>query len=201
MPRMAKLTQGAAGSTRKLGKRLPGKGSEGELQALAADRASALRILMDDDMMRSIADIGCFRVLANEPVAAEPPDPLAGRRLFGIDLVDYASDRSVTAYVDLDRGGVASLRCAPATARLAPEEEAEALSVALADRRVACGIALGDAPQSILHVETRTGTDSHPHRSAAVVFGPSGHGCAPSLVAVVDLARRTVTKVFPAERW
>jgi hypothetical protein len=152
------------------------------------DRASALRILMDDGMMRGIARIGCFRVLTNEP--AEPP---TGRRLFAIDLVDYASDRSVHACVDLDRRGVASLACTPAEPRLAPEEEADALAVALADRRVAGGINLGDEPQSIVHV------DAHPHRAAAILFG--AQRSSPSLVAVVDLARRTVTKVVPAERW
>ncbi len=158
-------------------------------EAIDHDRASALRILMDDGMMRSIARIGCFRVLTNEPL----PDPPSGRRLFGIDLVDYASDRCVQACIDLDRGGVASLRCAPAQPWLAPEEEADALAVALADRRVASGIALGDAPQSIVHVDAR------PHRAAAILFG-TPHST-PSLVAVVDLARRTVTKIVPADRW
>jgi hypothetical protein len=153
------------------------------------ERESALKILMDDDMMRGIARIGCFRVLTNEPL----PGPPSGRRLFGIDLVDYASDRSVQACVDLDRRGVASLHCAQAGDRLAPEEEADALTVALADRRVASSIVLGDAPQSIVHVDAR------PHRAAAILFGTPRS--TPSLVAVVDLARRTVTKVVRADRW
>jgi hypothetical protein len=160
----------------------------------AGDRETALRILLDDEMMRSIARVGRFRVLANETSVARPPDPLAGHRLAWIDLVDYERDRSVKACVDLDRGDVASLRCAPAEHRLAPVEEAEALDVALADRRVAGGLALGDQPQAILHVGA-----GDTHRSAAVVFGMPRSS--PSLVAVVDLARSVVTRVVPAERW
>jgi hypothetical protein len=149
----------------------------------------ALGILLGDEMMRGIARGGRFRVCSNQALTA----PLPGRRLRGIDLVDYASDRAVTACVDLDRGGVEALRCAPAEARLAPAEEDEALEVALADRRVAAGIALGDQPQSIVHA------GSGGHRAAAVTFGTPR--CAPSLVAIVDLARRTVTRVGPADAW
>jgi hypothetical protein len=158
----------------------------------ARERDEALRILLDDEMMRAIARIGRFRVLAHETVVAEPPDPLAGHRLALIDIVDYSSDRSVRATVDLDRGGVASLRCAPAEQRLAPEEEAEALAVALADRRVAGGLVLGDTPQAIVHV-------GRAHRSAAVHFGQVGRQKAASLVAIVDLARNVVTRVGPPD--
>jgi hypothetical protein len=153
-------------------------------------RDEALRILLDHDMMRSIARIGRFRVLANQTVVAEPPDPLAGHRLALIDIVDYSCDRNVRACVDLDRGGVASLRCAPAEPRLAPEEQAEALAVALADRRVAVGISLGDTPQAIVHI-------AQPHRAAKVVFGAKQK--TPSLVAIVDLARNVVTRVGPPD--
>ncbi len=163
------------------------------------DHEEALRILLDDDMMKSIARIGRFRVLAQETLVAEPPDPLAGHRISHINLVDYTRDRTVLARVDLDLRGVASLSCAPAAATLAPEEEAEALAVALADRRVAEGISLGDAPQAITHIGTRAGDLARTHRSAAVVFG-TGRSQA-TLVAVVDLARRTVIQIVPAERW
>lgn len=187
MPAMSKGTRSRR-STRG-GKRIGLEGTPDE----------ALRILFDDDMMRSIARIGRFRVLAHEMVVAAPPDPLAGHRLALIDLVDYSNDRNVHACVDLDRGGVASLRCAPAEP-LAPEEQAEALSVALADRRVADGIALGDMPQAILHVGARRGHDvGHAHRSAAVLFGPCGPSHKPSLVAIVDLARSVVTRLVPPE--
>lgn len=155
----------------------------------------ALRILLDDEMMRTIARIGRFRVRAHETVVAEPPDPLAGHRLALIDIVDYSSDRSVRACVDLDRGGVASLRCSPGEPRLAPEEEALALTVALADRRVAGGIALGDLPQAIVHVAR--GGEAGAHRAAAVVFGAPRS--TPSLVAIVDLARSVVTRVGPPD--
>lgn len=158
----------------------------------ARERDEALRILLDDEMMRTIARIGRFRVLAHETVVAEPPDPLAGHRLALIDIVDYSSDRSVRATVDLDRGGVATLRCAPAEQRLAPEEQAEALAVALADRRVAGGLVLGDTPQAIVHVGCA-------HRSAAVHFGQVGKQKGASLVAIVDLARSVVTRVGPPD--
>jgi hypothetical protein len=151
---------------------------------------------MDDDMMQSIARIGRIRVLAHETVIASPPDPLAGHRISHIDLVDYTHDRTVKARIDLDLGGVASLSCAPAAATLAPEEEAEALALALADRRVANGICLGDGPQTITHVATRAAT---PHRSAAVMFGAPR--MQPTFIAVVDLACRQVTEIVPADRW
>jgi hypothetical protein len=170
----------------------PGRSARGKLGGGVRDEA--LRILMGDEMMRSIARIGRFRVLTHETVVAEPPDPLAGHRLALIDIVDYSSDRNVRACVDLDRGGVASLRCSPAEQRLAPEEQAEALAVALAVRRVAGGIALGDTPQAIVHI-------GQAHRSAKVVFGQVGArgGQSPSLVAIVDLARSVVTRVGPPD--
>jgi hypothetical protein len=159
------------------------------------EAAAALEILLADEMMRSIARSGCFRVRVNDRLAVESPDPLAGRRLRFIDLVDYTSDRAVTACVDLDRATITSLRCRPAESRLAPSEEADALTVALADRRVAAGITLGDRPQSIVRVG---GVGGEPqHRSAAVTFGTPRS--APSLVAIVDLARRAVTKIVPPE--
>jgi hypothetical protein len=179
MPAMPKGTKGGR-SSRAVGE--------------AGQRAAALRILLDDEMMRSIARIGRFRVLATQTTVAQPPDPLAGHRLAWIDLVDYERDRSVKACVDLDRGDVTSLRCAPGEHRLDPVEEAEALDVALADRRVADGLALGDLPQAILHVGA-----GETHRTAAVLFGMPRQS--PSLVAVVDLARSVVTRVVPAERW
>jgi hypothetical protein len=163
-------------------------------RAVRDEAEQALEILLADEMMRSIAKSSCYRVRMNDRLAVEPPDPLAGRRLRLIDIVDYASDRTVTACVDLDRGSVASLRRAPAEASLAPSEEDDALSVALADRRVAAGIALGDRPQSIV----RVGAHGEPHhRSAAITFGPEP--TTPSLVAIVDLARRAVTKIVPAD--
>jgi len=156
------------------------------------DSERALGILLANDMMRSIARGGRFRVLVNDRIVVEPPDPLAGRHLRCIDLVDYTSDRAVTACVDLDRGGLTSLRCAPAEQRFAPAEEDDAISVALADRRVAAGITLGDRPQSIIHVAPSDG-----HRSAAISFGAPF--TAPSLVAIVDLARRAVTRIVPSD--
>ena len=159
--------------------------------------ARALEILLGNDMMRSIARAGRYRVRTNDPLAVHPPDPLAGRTVRFIELIDYASDRSVSARVDLDRQEVALLRCVPAGARLAPAEEDDAIALALADRRVAQGLSLGDRPQSIVHVGPRAGAP--PHRSAAVTFGARRR--APSLVAVVDLARRTVTRVLPPDRW
>ncbi len=175
-----------------------GRSTRGPDSQRGDDRAAALRILLEDEMMRAMARGGRYRVLANETSVAAPPDPLAGHKLAWIDIVDYERDRSVVACVDLDRRGVASLRCAPAQPRLAPEEEAEALDVALADRRVAGSIALGDAPQAILHAGGRAGAEAAQHRSAAVVFGMPRSS--PSLVAVVDLARSVVTRIERPER-
>src|SRR5688572_29170031 len=101
----------------------------GRSAAASDEHDAALRILLDDEMMSSIARTGRFRVVARKTEVAEPGGPLAGHRLAWIDLVDYERDRSVLACVDLDRRGVASLRCEPAEPRLAPEEEAEALDL------------------------------------------------------------------------
>ena len=154
------------------------------------DGARALAILLANDMMRRIARSGRHRVRANRPLVVEPPDPLAGKKLRFLEVVDYASDRMVTACIDLDEGCVALFRCATADTLLGPAEEDDAIGVALADRRVAAGISLGDCPQSIIRV------DAHPHRSAEITFGTPRR--APSLVAVVDLARMAVTRIIPA---
>ena len=155
------------------------------------EAARALEILLANDMMRSIARSGRFRVRANRPVAVEVPDLLAGKNLRFIDIVDYPSDRMVTAVVDLDAEDIAVLRCSPAESILGPAEEDDAIAVAVADRRVSAGLSLGDCPQSVVRV------GAPPHRSAAVTFGMP-HS-APSLVAVVDLARMAVTRIMPAE--
>jgi hypothetical protein len=155
------------------------------------DGERALEILLGNDMMRSIARSGRYRVRANHRPEDDPPDVPAGKNLQFIDIVDYASDRMVSAWVDLDDEDVAILRCAPADAILGPAEENDAIAVAVADRRVSAGLSLGDCPQSVVRVEAR------PHRSAAIAFGMPRS--APSLVAVVDLARMAVTRIIPAE--
>ncbi len=43
-----------------------GRSTRGPDSRRGDDRAAALRILLDDEMMRSIARVGRFRVLANE---------------------------------------------------------------------------------------------------------------------------------------
>jgi hypothetical protein len=151
----------------------------------------ALGILLADDMMRTIARSGRYRVRMNRPLVRDSPDPFVGKNIRFIDVVDYASDRSITAGVDMDDEAVAFLHCAPGEALLGPDEEDDAIAVAVADRRVSAGLSLGDCPQSIVRV------DAAPHRSAAITFGMPRS--TPSLVAVVDLARRTVTRIIPAD--
>jgi hypothetical protein len=151
----------------------------------------ALGILLADDMMRKIARSGQYRVRTNRPLFVESPAPFAGKNLRFIDVVDYASDRSITAGVDLDDEAVTFLHCAPGEALLGPEEEDDVITVAVADRRVSAGLLLGDCPQSIVRV------DAPPHRSAAIAFGMPRS--VPSLVAIVDLARRAVTRIISAD--
>ena len=81
---------------------------------------------------------------------------------------------------------------------LSRDEEALAVSIAMADDRVRGKLMLGESPQSTLHYWGRTQKDlAYARRSAAVVFGRSdGHA---SLVAVVDLLDNQVTQVVPAE--
>jgi hypothetical protein len=218
MHAMAKPRKGSKGMkpTRKSAPKPQLKGVAAARKKLAADiahadpslflplsegeRADALRILLDDTRLRAMAKIGRYRVIAAEPLVVKPPDPLAGRRLARTVIVDYAGDRCVEACVDLDRSALCALQLTSAQPMLAPEEEAQALSVALADRRVSDGITLGDGPQAIMHYWSKRVSDlAHRRRSAAVVFGKPRS--APSLVAVVDLADGVVTKVVPAERW
>jgi hypothetical protein len=164
------------------------------------ERADALRVALDDPRLRPMAKIGRYRVISIEPIAVKPPDPLSGRRIARAVIYDYAGDRCVEAGVDLDRGALCALNQSHAQPMLAPEEEAQAVAVALADTRVASGIKPGDSWQAVLQYWTRRPTDlAHRRRSAAVVFGRA-QGTA-SLVAVVDLADGVVTDVVPAERW
>jgi hypothetical protein len=164
------------------------------------EAADALRTLTEDRRLGSMAKVGRYRVICNEPLVVKPPHLLAGHRLVRVVAYDYAADRTVDACVDLDAGVVAHLELTRAQPMLSREEEALAVSIAMADERVRDKLALGDSAQSTLHYWGRTPDDlSYARRSAAVVFGrAAGHA---SLVAVVDLLENIVTQVVPAERW
>ena len=147
-----------------------------------------------------MAKVGRYRVICAEPLVVKPPHWMAGHRLARVVAYDYAADRTVDACIDLDAGVVAHLDLTRAQPMLSRDEEALAVSVAMADDRVREKLALGDVPQSTLHYWGRTADDlAFARRSAAVVFGRAdGHA---SLVAVVDLLENLVTRVVPAERW
>jgi hypothetical protein len=162
--------------------------------------ADALRTLTEDRRLSSMAKVGRYRVICTEPLVVKPPHWMSGHRLVRVVAYDYAADRTVDACIDLDAGVVSHLELTHAQPMLSRDEEALAVSIAMADDRVRDKLALGESPQSTLHYWGRTPEDlSYARRSAAVVFGRAdGHA---SIVAVVDLLENIVTQVVPAERW
>ena len=162
--------------------------------------ADALRTLTEDRRLGSMAKVGRYRVICTEPLVVKPPHWMSGHRLARVVAYDYAADRCVDACVDLDAGVVAHLELTKGQPMLSRDEEALAISIAMADERVRSKLAIGDGPQITMHYWGRKQTDlAFARRSAAVVFGRSeGH---PSLVAVVDLLDNQVTQVVPAELW
>jgi len=164
------------------------------------ETADALRTLIEDRRLSSMAKVGRYRVICTEPLVVKPPHWMAGHRLARVVAYDYAADRSVDATVDLDAGTVAHLDITRAQPMLSREEEALAISIAMVDGRVRDKLQMGDAPQSTMHYWGRTPNDlAFARRSAAVIFGRGGGHA--SLIAVVDLVDQTVTQVVPAELW
>jgi hypothetical protein len=164
------------------------------------ETADALRTLIEDKRLSSMAKVGRYRVICTEPLVVKPPHWLSGHRLARVVAYDYSHDRAVDATVDLDAGTVAHLELTKGQPMLSREEEAIAMSIAMVDDRVRQKLEMGDAPQSAMHYWGRTPDDlSFARRSAAVIFGRSGGH--PSLVAVVDLIDQQVTQVVPAELW
>ena len=163
--------------------------------------ADALRNLMEDPRLRSMAKVGRYRVICSEPLVLKPPHKLARHRLTRVVAYDYATDRAVDACVDLDVGKVVHLELSRSQPMLSRDEEALAVSIAMVDDRVTSKLAIGDIPQMTMHYWGRNPNDlAYARRSAAVVFG-SGDSDHTTLVAVVDLIDNMVTQVVPAESW
>ncbi len=162
--------------------------------------ADALRTLIEDRRLSSMAKVGRYRVICVEPLVVKPPHWMAGHRLARVVAYDYSQDRSVDACVDLDAGVVAHLELTRGQPMLSREEEALAISIAATDEGVRAQLAMGDIPQWAMHYWGRTPNDlAFARRSAAVIYGrDGGHS---SLVAVVDLIDQQVTLVVPAEQW
>jgi hypothetical protein len=164
------------------------------------ETADALRTLIEDRRLSSMAKVGRYRVICTEPLVVKPPHWLAGHRLARVVAYDYSQDRAVDATVDLDAGTVAHLELTKGQPMLSREEEALAVSIAMVDQRVRDKLQMGDGPQTTLHYWGRTPNDlSFARRSAAVVFGREGGHA--TLVAVVDLIDQQVIQVVPAELW
>jgi Cu2+-containing amine oxidase len=162
--------------------------------------ADALRVLSEDRRLTAMAKVGRFRVIATEPLVVKPPHWTAGHRLARIVVYDYSADRCVDACIDLDLSAVAHLNVTRAQPMLSREEEALAITVALADDRVKEKLTLGDEPQAAMQYWSRHEADlAANRRSAAVLFGRQG--AHPSLVAVVDLVDSLVTDIVPASQW
>jgi hypothetical protein len=164
------------------------------------ETADALRTLIEDRRVASMAKVGRYRVICTEPLVVKPPHWMAGHRLARVVAYDYAADRAVDACVDLDAGVVAHLDLNKGQPMLSRDEEAIAISVALTDDRVREKLEMGDAAQSVMHYWGRTAAElAYTRRSAAVIFGRGGGHA--SLIAVVDLIDQQVTQVVPAELW
>src|SRR5678816_2555811 len=117
----------------------------------AGETADALRTLIEDRRLSSMAKVGRYRVICTEPLVVKPPHWMAGHRLARVVAYDYSSDRAVDATVDLDAGTVAHLDLTKAQPMLSREEEALAMSIAMADERVRNKLQLGDSPQCAMH--------------------------------------------------
>jgi hypothetical protein len=164
------------------------------------ETADALRTLIEDRRVASMAKVGRYRVICTEPLVVKPPHWMAGHRLARVVAYDYSADRAVDACVDLDAGVVAHLELNKGQPMLSRDEEAIAISVAMSDDRVRSKLELGDSAQSVMHYWGRTPNElAYSRRSAAVIFGRSGGHA--SLIAVVDLIDQQVAQVVPAELW
>ncbi|HEY5947667.1 MAG TPA: hypothetical protein VIV40_19320, partial [Kofleriaceae bacterium] len=107
------------------GKATNGKAMNGKAKRKAADvaeadptlfdpltpgeTADALRTLVEDRRLSSMAKVGRYRVICTEPLVVKPPHWMGGHRLARVVAYDYAADRAVDATVDLDAGTVAHL--------------------------------------------------------------------------------------------
>jgi Cu2+-containing amine oxidase len=152
--------------------------------------ADALRTLIEDRRLATMAKVGRYRVICTEPLVVKPPHWMAGHRLARVVAYDYSADRSVDACVDLDAGVVAHLELTKAQPMLSREEEAIAVTIANSDSRVTEALQMGESAHAVMH---------YWGRSPTVIFGrDSGQS---SLVAVVDLIDQVVTNVVPAEQW
>jgi len=164
------------------------------------ERAEALRVLTEDKRLANMAKVGRYRVIAVEPFATKPPNPLAGHRVARVVAYDYASDRCVEATIDLDECAVDSLSITRAQPMLSIEEEDMAIAVALSSDEVKDQLELGDVPLAAMHYWSWRETDlAYSRRSAAVLFGQ--HGARPSLVVVVDLLDNQVAEVVAGAHW
>src|SRR5215813_13881688 len=113
--------------------------------------ADALRTLTEDRRLAPMAKVGRYRVICTEPLVVKPPHLLAGHRLARVVAYDYSSDRCVDACIDLDAGVVAHLELTKSQPMLSMDEEALAVSVAMADERVISKLGMGEGPQSTMH--------------------------------------------------
>jgi hypothetical protein len=164
------------------------------------ERADAIRILTEDKRLSQMTKVGRYRVISVEPVAVKPPQKLSGNRLARLVVYDYAGDRCVDGCVNLDTSEVAHLGFSKAQPMLAREEEAAAISIAMADEQLSAELSLGDEPQVAMHYWSNNDTElAFSRRSAAVIFGPPG--ARPSVVAVIDLVDNCVAEVVPASQW
>lgn len=162
--------------------------------------ADALRTLVEDRRLSTMAKVGRYRIICTEPLVVKPPHWMAGHRLARVVAYDYSADRAVDACVDLDAGVVAHLELTKSQPMLSREEESIAITISNADDRVREKLQIGDSAYSVMHYWGRSANElAFSRRSAAVIYGRE-NGQA-SVVAVVDLIDQVVTSIVPAELW
>jgi hypothetical protein len=184
------------------GRRLSVDAADPELFAPLTDgeRADAVRVLTEDLRVAAMAKVGRYRVITVEPQVLKPPSKHANCRLARIVTYDYSAQRTVDAIIDLEEHVVADLTFTKNQPMLSRDEEAIAISLAMADSRIEEALGLGEEPLAAMHYWSNDETElAYSRRSAAVIFGQPG--ARPSTVAIVDLVDNVVGDVVPAEHW
>jgi hypothetical protein len=158
-------------------------------------RTEVLRIARRHPELESLLQARA-RALFVEPNIADRGQP-EGAEQAVVGLYDYASNRSLVALVDPERGEVVSVEETPAQFQLSDEERAEAEQLAGADERVREFLAgRGMNALTRLYFPPQAREHEPAHRHAIVFLRPNNQE---RRYAVVDLSERSVVDVLTPE--
>ena len=161
------------------------------------EKASATRLLLEDPRLASMAKVGRYQVISAEPWIKKSKQK-KGSRSAKILVFNYASNKTLHAFIDLQEGKIVKLVQDGSQPMLSPEEECRATKIALLDQRVSTEISGNQKPLAVLQYWSSKESDlSYNQRSAALVFGDKG----PTLVAIVNLNSASVIDVVPNHKW